>query len=719
MILSTTTSLLQTSPLAIAIGTASGDPTASFGAFLIDAGAAPVDGALAPAVPAVTLPSTPGKRSLAPATLPGDMPAVAAITATVPIDPAADARQIDAAPGIPLPVISDAAAAITPLGKPRPAPAGSLPSFPGAGWKAPDIVPAKEAVAPPLVTPRGSATAAALPQQFGSVPATVEHDEEPVEPSDWDNDGPAAAEPMVADAATVLGPVPVVALTANVPNAAVLKAHDTAVPPTAYVPSAKLDLTGLPTSPVALPGSSATVAGSAGRPTAPTGKLAVGSQIGTANPLLGSPPTVADSAGRPIAPTGKLVVGSDIGTANPQPGVIDTTGAPTRMTRVQVPSPTKAAALTIAAEFSPAAALGLTRLPLTPSLVSRSLPDAAIPAAPVSAMTIERVADPLAASLARTPSAVHAILPDTGVSKPAVTTILGQPSASTPVSGAAVVAEIAAALLPVPSAEAAPGSISASPAAAAATAITTALPNSAPAQVVSAAGVDATVARADRAVAGDLPQTTAAPLPQSGPQQPAAPLLQGPALQVFGAALAAARRDERTPTDAHTLDATTLQPATDAVRTVAATADAQQAPLDVSQQRWPHAMVDRIVHLRDTAAAIAASAVDTKIRLVPDALGSIDISITRHGDSVAVHFQAEHAATRALLQESQGSLAEIADSRGLRLSGSSVDAGAANTGQQQQHAERQPTPQPLPGAPPRAAATDPAATDDLGRGRVA
>lgn len=192
-------------------------------------------------------------------------------------------------------------------------------------------------------------------------------------------------------------------------------------------------------------------------------------------------------------------------------------------------------------------------------------------------------------------------------------------------------------------------------------------------------------------------------------------------MQVFGAAIAAAQRDEHNSADQRTLDSATapLQPMTETARGVAAAGAAQQAPLDMRQERWPHAMVDRIEHLRDTAAAISASAADTKIRLVPDALGTIDVSITRDGDSVAVRFQAEHAATRALLQDQQGRLADIAESRGLRLSGSTVDAGGAQAGQQQQPQQQAARQSTIPGAPPRASTSDPVMTDDVDTGRVA
>ena len=90
------------------------------------------------------------------------------------------------------------------------------------------------------------------------------------------------------------------------------------------------------------------------------------------------------------------------------------------------------------------------------------------------------------------------------------------------------------------------------------------------------------------------------------------------------------------------------------------------------QDRWPHAMIERIEMLRD-----AADAVDTRIRLVPDALGAIDVSVKTEGDTVRVHFNAEQAATRTLLADAQPRLAELAEARGLKLSqGSFGDSGA-------------------------------------------
>ncbi len=144
------------------------------------------------------------------------------------------------------------------------------------------------------------------------------------------------------------------------------------------------------------------------------------------------------------------------------------------------------------------------------------------------------------------------------------------------------------------------------------------------------------------------------------------------AAMVFGAAIQAAtkKRDE-SDTPAAPSD-TPLTPVGATATHEIKVADSQQAPLDMRQERWPHAMIERIEMLRD-----AADAVDTRIRLVPDALGAIDVSVKTDGDTVRVHFIAEQAATRTLLADAQPRLAELAEARGLKLSqGSLGDSGA-------------------------------------------
>jgi Meckel syndrome type 1 protein len=86
-------------------------------------------------------------------------------------------------------------------------------------------------------------------------------------------------------------------------------------------------------------------------------------------------------------------------------------------------------------------------------------------------------------------------------------------------------------------------------------------------------------------------------------------------------------------------------------------------------------MIARIETLRD-----AADAADTRIRLIPDALGAIDVALKRDGDTIHVQFTAEQAQTRALLQEAQPRLAEAAERSGLKLGQTSVEAAPASGG---------------------------------------
>ncbi len=141
---------------------------------------------------------------------------------------------------------------------------------------------------------------------------------------------------------------------------------------------------------------------------------------------------------------------------------------------------------------------------------------------------------------------------------------------------------------------------------------------------------------------------------------------------VFGAAIQAATKKREEPDTPAAPSDTPLAPVGATATHEIKVADAQQAPLDMRQERWPHAMIERIEMLRD-----AADAVDTRIRLVPDALGAIDVSMKTDGDTVRVHFNAEQAVTRMLLADAQPQLAELAEARGLKLSqGSLGDSGA-------------------------------------------
>ena len=177
-----------------------------------------------------------------------------------------------------------------------------------------------------------------------------------------------------------------------------------------------------------------------------------------------------------------------------------------------------------------------------------------------------------------------------------------------------------------------------------------------------------------RWVATDATTPVALALAQPTAVQPQAGTVAS-ASQVFGAAIQAATkaRDEHEATDPTVPSLAASAPVSPpTIKTV----EAHQAPLDMRQERWPHAMIERIEVLRDFA-----DASDTRIRLIPDALGAIDVSMKTDGDTVHVHFNAEQAATRTLLADAQPRLAELAEARGLKLGQGMLGDGSAGSGQ--------------------------------------
>ncbi|AIT07174.1 hypothetical protein MC45_13260 [Sphingomonas taxi] len=187
-----------------------------------------------------------------------------------------------------------------------------------------------------------------------------------------------------------------------------------------------------------------------------------------------------------------------------------------------------------------------------------------------------------------------------------------------------------------------------------------------------------------REVGGTVRQTVALrPQAAALPQPPAG--TTAPASQVFGAAIhAAAGADERRAAEPVEL-APTAAPALAPVVGGNAVVDPQPT-LDLRQNGWPAAMIDHIETLRD-----AANATDTRIRLVPDALGVIDIAVKTVGDAIHVRFAAADATTRTLIEEAQPRLAAIAEERGLRIGQTVVEAAPAsqtNTGQPQGQASQ-------------------------------
>lgn len=189
------------------------------------------------------------------------------------------------------------------------------------------------------------------------------------------------------------------------------------------------------------------------------------------------------------------------------------------------------------------------------------------------------------------------------------------------------------------------------------------------------------------------------PAPAQAPLVTPRPVGQGAAVaptagQVFAAAISASLDSPPAPAP-RTSDAPLVHnqaAAAEQLRTtVQAMSGVQQPPLDLSREDWAGKMVDRIAALRD-----AAEAADTRIRLAPENLGTVDVSIRREGDRLHVHFVADNPATRQLLAEAAPRLAELAEARGVKLGQASVDAGAGGQqgtpGQPQSNPPARPAP---------------------------
>ncbi len=210
-------------------------------------------------------------------------------------------------------------------------------------------------------------------------------------------------------------------------------------------------------------------------------------------------------------------------------------------------------------------------------------------------------------------------------------------------------------------------------------------------------GVAAAEVRFDRSSAAAPEIRTAVSVPP--------PVVQAaPAAQVFAAALAAPLvepPDIATPADPASPEIQLLRTVELQRTTVQATAQADHAPLDLSRDDWTGKMIERIAALRD-----GVEAADTRIRLAPENLGTVDVSIRRDGDRLQVHFTAEKSATRQLLADAAPRLAELAEARGLKLGQSSVDSGSGERGQPH-HQPNQSTP-----ARPASARADSGAASD-------
>lgn len=130
---------------------------------------------------------------------------------------------------------------------------------------------------------------------------------------------------------------------------------------------------------------------------------------------------------------------------------------------------------------------------------------------------------------------------------------------------------------------------------------------------------------------------------------------------------------------------------------VSAPSLAQPAPVDVSRAEWAQAMIDRIAELPQ-----AEGRREAQIRLIPDALGKVDVSIVQRDDQMQVTLNAETAPARQLLAEAAPRLQEMAEARGLRLADPQVGGGQSQDRRQSSDQQQSQTPQ-----RPRSASANP------------
>ena len=95
---------------------------------------------------------------------------------------------------------------------------------------------------------------------------------------------------------------------------------------------------------------------------------------------------------------------------------------------------------------------------------------------------------------------------------------------------------------------------------------------------------------------------------------------------------------------------------------------AQSAPvIDTRRAEWMEALIDRIDEQR------GHNGRSVHIALSPDALGGVEVKLRQDGDRVHIAFTTDTAQARALLNEAAPRLAQLADSRGLKLGDTGVE----------------------------------------------
>ncbi len=187
------------------------------------------------------------------------------------------------------------------------------------------------------------------------------------------------------------------------------------------------------------------------------------------------------------------------------------------------------------------------------------------------------------------------------------------------------------------------------------------------------------------------------------------PMAPQPAAQAFAAAIFDAERCSPAAESNEHPDALGLAPIAGLLApttsvAVTATTSVQAQTLDLGVDGWMGTMIDRIETLQGEGVR------EARIRLTPDALGSIDLAIHHDDDGIQVRITAETAQTRAILSDAAPRLADMAEARGLKLGSTQVDAGAA--GQQHRDTRRDEAPAALLRPAPAQSGDDDASSTD-------
>lgn len=129
---------------------------------------------------------------------------------------------------------------------------------------------------------------------------------------------------------------------------------------------------------------------------------------------------------------------------------------------------------------------------------------------------------------------------------------------------------------------------------------------------------------------------------------------------------------------------------------------AHRPVIDTGRAEWMQAMIDRIAEMPQSEGGRR----DAQIRLVPDALGPVDVKIEQRQDRLHVTLQAETPQARQLLTDAAPKLHELAEARGIRFaqagfgSTDSHDRRSAPEHQHQQPAPLRPRPAPAADSEP-------------------